>query len=172
MNWRERFAALKRRPAHLAPCAHPTTGIRAKETAAGVRYATLCLTCGAHVPRCSWIRKADLRHHDQIPLADAAAFSAYWTERSRAEQDWRQAERAAWWDLYNDYLDSPEWRALRDHVVARDRVCRRCGGTGEVVHHITYERVGAESPADLFLLCTGCHDFAHQVRGDLRGRVA
>ena len=64
---------------------------------------------------------------------------------------------------YLRYLRSPEWQARRRAVWSRAKGrCERCGAPGRDVHHLTYERVGAERLDDLRLLCRRCHCLAHR----------
>lgn len=65
---------------------------------------------------------------------------------------------------YVSYLKSPAWKSKRAKVKLRDGGrCRLCGngGLGLEVHHLTYERFGAEHLSDLILLCHGCHAEIH-----------
>jgi hypothetical protein len=93
--------------------------------------------------------------------------------RYNSEQDWYgqlqsvRRDGDAWWDIYNLYLRSPEWKAKREEVKARARNrCEICGRTpgygwkprGYQVHHETYVRAGAELLSDLLYLCGRCHD--------------
>jgi hypothetical protein len=55
--------------------------------------------------------------------------------------------------------DPAHWRQVRAAALARDRGCRLCGDDRELeVHHRSYQRWGREEPADLTVLCRGCHD--------------
>lgn len=78
--------------------------------------------------------------------------------------DWRSKFLSAkgkplWWITYGDYMASKEWSALRKKILRRDKGCRVCGGVSELhVHHRTYDRVGAEDPSDLTVLCRECHE--------------
>ena len=65
---------------------------------------------------------------------------------------------------YHRYLESEEWGNKRADVLARDdEKCEHCGGYFYLhVHHLTYERVGAESLDDLLTLCRSCHEAVHQ----------
>jgi hypothetical protein len=63
---------------------------------------------------------------------------------------------------YVAYLKSPEWAARRDAALAHaGGTCERCGAPAREVHHLTYERVGAELPDDLIARCPGGHRRAH-----------
>jgi 5-methylcytosine-specific restriction endonuclease McrA len=65
---------------------------------------------------------------------------------------------------YQGYIRSDIWRrkadAAKKRAGYRCQVCNR--GAHEVVqlevHHRTYERLGAEEPGDLTVLCETCHD--------------
>lgn len=96
-----------------------------------------------------------------------------WPARFRAIEQlrWGPRRQRLWFDLYAQYLESPEWRTLRARVIERDERCRRCFLPGEVVHHLTYERIGAERLGDLFFLCTSCHEEAHRTKARLRRRA-
>jgi 5-methylcytosine-specific restriction endonuclease McrA len=75
-----------------------------------------------------------------------------------------EAESDRWWEWYNGYLQSPEWRALRDLVLMRAN--GRCEGCGTAepseVHHLTYDHAGAEFLFELVALCTNCHERLHR----------
>lgn len=68
------------------------------------------------------------------------------------------------------YLQSTEWKSLRNQVFARDNhTCQSCGSQSSLnCHHITYERLGAENLEDLITLCggpNGCHTKLHKLLG-------
>jgi 5-methylcytosine-specific restriction endonuclease McrA len=70
---------------------------------------------------------------------------------------------------YRDYLASPEWQATAAAALERaDQRCQVCNAdrwfSPLEVHHRTYERLGAERPADLIVLCRHCHDLFHAHR--------
>jgi hypothetical protein len=60
---------------------------------------------------------------------------------------------------YEQYLQTPQWRARRNRALSQARHrCHRCGANRRLqVHHLTYERLGAELDSDLEVLCRGCH---------------
>lgn len=66
---------------------------------------------------------------------------------------------------YAEYLQSPWWRAKRNDALRAARYrCQRCESKRELqVHHLTYERIGAELPGDLEVLCRGCHLGEHSL---------
>lgn len=64
---------------------------------------------------------------------------------------------------YLNYLESPQWRYLRERVKARDGyVCQDCGTNRSLhVHHLTYERIFREPLSDLITVCDDCHRTRH-----------
>lgn len=64
---------------------------------------------------------------------------------------------------YEEYLNSPEWQALRGQVWKRDEgKCVFCKRPGEDVHHVIYpKRLGTEDPATLLTVCRRCHQLIH-----------
>ena len=70
---------------------------------------------------------------------------------------------------YRAYMVSDCWARTRKAALARaGRRCQSCGWTPQAgslfrleVHHRTYARLGHELPADLVVLCTGCHAAEH-----------
>jgi hypothetical protein len=66
---------------------------------------------------------------------------------------------------YEDYLRTPEWRARRQEALKRAQYrCYLCNTNQSPleVHHRTYERLGAEAPEDLYVLCDSCHQWYHR----------
>lgn len=64
---------------------------------------------------------------------------------------------------YKKYLASEKWRlrVRRAALLDAGGKCERCGRRAEHVHHLTYERLGAERPEDTQALCARCHMEAH-----------
>lgn len=66
------------------------------------------------------------------------------------------------------YLKSPEWKALKSKVLNRDNfTCQSCNTDGIPleVHHITYQNFGNENLSDLVSLCRNCHQSIHDKHG-------
>lgn len=77
-------------------------------------------------------------------------------------EELRGEKKSEWWDWYNQYLQSPEWKSKRELVLARDRVCAGCGERrSDHVHHLTYDHVGNEFLWELVGVCVCCHQKAH-----------
>lgn len=69
---------------------------------------------------------------------------------------------AQWFALHAAYLHTPEWKARRKAVLARDRwICRAqlavCDGHAIEVHHTTYRHWRNEPLFDLVAVCERCH---------------
>lgn len=70
---------------------------------------------------------------------------------------------------YKRYLRTQHWQQIRAKVLQRaNGRCERCGyepwrpGTLQV-HHLSYDRLGAESLEDLVAICPRCHMKIHAV---------
>ena len=62
---------------------------------------------------------------------------------------------------YQQYLKSPQWRAIREQVISvHNGKCQLCGSRKRlVVHHTKYPEVlGEESLETLQCLCEDCHN--------------
>jgi len=64
---------------------------------------------------------------------------------------------------YAEYLQTNHWKRTRNHALRRAGFhCSRCNANRELqVHHLTYERLGAERDSDLEVLCKACHENHH-----------
>ena len=67
---------------------------------------------------------------------------------------------------YQEYLQTVHWERKRQDALERAAFrCQVCNATNRLdVHHRTYERRGAEAPADLIVLCRECHEMFHANR--------
>ena len=65
--------------------------------------------------------------------------------------------------VYAEYLQSDAWRERRDAALERaGHRCQLCNSDAPLhVHHRTYDRLGAELPQDLTVLCEHCHQKFH-----------
>lgn len=93
-----------------------------------------------------------------------ARVRARWRERDKrlAELGYRD---------YAHYLRSPHWKQIRGRYRATRWLPQECicGEPRTDLHHMTYERVGAERLEDLIALCRNCHVMVHALerRGDI-----
>lgn len=152
----------------------PSASLVCRMIAGGtVQVLMQCNTCGKAL---GGAHKRD-QHPDwaDYPKWDAdlrAAFDYTQTDRFRQDQEARFAGRDEWWDLYNDYLLSPVWRARRERVLMRaNRLCEGCGDREATqAHHLRYpqnclpgsaEWMAQEKLFDLVAVCAKCHDDVH-----------
>jgi hypothetical protein len=94
-------------------------------------------------------------------------------ERLQRQQQLAREERnRQWWEDYNAYLQSPEWRAKRAKVMRRaNGMCEGCGERPAVqVHHLRYplwcmpgspEWITQEKLFHLRAICISCHTDVH-----------
>jgi hypothetical protein len=85
----------------------------------------------------------------------------------RTKRRRRPSADRVWSGSYHEYLASPEWRSRREWALERaDHRCQLCNSTRTPlhVHHRTYERLGAEFPSDVIVLCEACHGTFHDER--------
>lgn len=103
---------------------------------------------------------------------DWAVKSAQYAAEEEARRIEREQNEAEFWDRYNAYLRSPEWRAKANAVLARaGHVCEGCGvARASTAHHVTYENCFAEFLWELRAVCTSCHDRFHAARDARRAR--
>ncbi len=74
--------------------------------------------------------------------------------------------------IQNPYAGSKQWRCRRSEVIQRQRFrCHRCQREKRLqVHHLSYEHLGDERPAELVALCVTCHWTVHQDEQQARWR--
>ena len=116
------------------------------------------------------VAAADLVEGERQPVADRVSplLENLYRERDRVAPFW-DVPGSPWHERYDEYLRSDEWLALRRLVLRRDGY--RCRHTGKAsrpgdplqVHHLTYERVGAERLDDLITLCRSAHQRLHDL---------
>ena len=66
---------------------------------------------------------------------------------------------------YKDYLESELWAVIKRVVFKiRGYRCEICGTAKNLtVHHLTYDRIGAEELEDLLVVCKSCHRKIHET---------
>jgi hypothetical protein len=65
---------------------------------------------------------------------------------------------------YDEYLASDHWQDVRRRYQESQmpQKCLRCRSKFYELHHMTYERLGAEALTDLAPLCRFCHEKLHE----------
>jgi len=76
----------------------------------------------------------------------------------------KEKDREEWFNLYNKYLDSQEWKNTRQKSLEHyNHICQGCfTETATEVHHLSYNHVGNELMFELVPLCFSCHVKAHE----------
>lgn len=66
-------------------------------------------------------------------------------------------------EQYHDFLQSKEWKAVRDMYLRDHKTCNMCGRPAEEVHHFIYEEgpLGYLNTENLTALCRSCHREVH-----------
>lgn len=96
------------------------------------------------------------------------------TALPHVRERWRQRDAALdrlGYGTYRDYLRSPHWVKVKARY--RESILPQacmCGEETVDLHHMTYERIGAERLADLLPLCRRCHAMVHEL--ERRGEIA
>jgi hypothetical protein len=115
-----------------------------------------CTTCG--VPVGSAVKRDGQVHRDW----DCATYVHYHAQIKAAREAELEQDRAE----YAEYLQTPEWRAKADAVLARaNYVCEGCGVRRPTqVHHLTYQNIFEEFLFELVAVCPQCHQRIHRRR--------
>lgn len=70
------------------------------------------------------------------------------------------------WDKYNKYLKTKQWRELREKVFKRDNYkCLLCGEKANTCHHLSYGmwiKFENSRRLECVSLCKKCHELVHQ----------
>lgn len=152
-------------------CDHAKVQVRARiSTNSATHMIRQCLRCGIAVGQA--ISKADaLRFTSAEPPPFDAGLNKRWWEEYNAEIEKitqssgsrREYTRASFLHRYDEYLQSPEWKARRALVIERAAgLCEGCRLRPPTqVHHRTYRHVGREFIFELAAVCDDCHEVLH-----------
>lgn len=94
---------------------------------------------------------------------------------ARAKVTWQRLRKQGDPSWYSAYLRSRHWKQFRKQMIEKAGYkCSQCSrvdphrdrkrGSRMNVHHKTYERVGAERPSDVVVLCWICHKAEHSTK--------
>jgi 5-methylcytosine-specific restriction endonuclease McrA len=70
----------------------------------------------------------------------------------------------SYYKQYSRYINSAEWKSLRNQVIKRDKgTCQKCGSKSFLtVHHFSYpQNLGNETLDTLITWCEDCHNIHH-----------
>ena len=134
-----------------------------RATRSGVQYGYQCTRCGKW--RC--VRKSAMPLTATLSDYDGQIGKAFAEDAQRKSREHyesqRRSEQESWFEQYNEYLKSSEWRSRRQRVLDRDgHLCQAClRRKATQVHHLTYEHVGNEPLFELTSVCRVCHEAIH-----------
>lgn len=112
-------------------------------------FAYQCVKCGRRVGRRVPRETLSLKQMREARL---------WNAKLRARGRGTARSRR-----YQTYMASPEWRRLRQTILARDGYkCQICGEEATDCHHLSYSRFGHELETDLISVCGPCNQAERQ----------
>lgn len=96
----------------------------------------------------------------EIPVDYASENSARMEIYRRLLDKLSKAKNTSWWNWYNEYLKSDQWREKHNLIMQRaGGMCEGCGKQKATqVHHLTYTHAGNELLWELVAICDTCHD--------------
>lgn len=66
-----------------------------------------------------------------------------------------------------DYLNSPEWKAIKNLVFSKTVICQCCNSKiAKDLHHMVYRNIVDVKITDLLPVCRGCHVLIHKAISD------
>jgi len=97
-----------------------------------------------------------------IPCKDLDDYKKFIDELEKPFQDElnriREIHHESFNERYINYINSNEWKLLRDKVLERDEyICQICHRPAIEVHHLTYAHLAKEFLFELISLCSDCH---------------
>lgn len=105
--------------------------------------------------------------------AEHARLSEQWKREAEEREALKRKEQIEWWNAYNLYLQSADWKDKRSLVLERAKgVCEGCGEERAVqVHHLWYppkgcrpgseEWIRLEKLFQMVAVCKQCHQDLH-----------
>jgi 5-methylcytosine-specific restriction endonuclease McrA len=148
---------------------HPVKLITSSGT---IQVRTQCQNCGDLRPNSLGGYSKEQR--ERLPLVDlrkkeerqnkySDLVKSFWSKISEKRSKQHEAGKKKWMAKYNDYLNSPAWKAKRLAVLKRDEyLCQCClNAYATQVHHKSYQFVdmqGSEPAFDLVAICVPCHE--------------
>jgi hypothetical protein len=151
-------------------CDHPESRQVLEVDRRGVkRYRLQCAVCGRSATGCAaYIKAVEVDRDKPVGAWDDELERSWRTFKNeaweRARERNREDERKLWGLYYNWYLSTPHWRTKREEILKLCRgVCEKCNSRPvSEIHHMNYERLGAEDLEDIAGLCSWCHSETHR----------
>jgi len=132
-------------------------------------YCYQCIICGKSSP---FLKRLDAEKiiASGVPVEpyDEYRQDRYYDDTRASSIAEREADTQKRRDEYSGYLQSPEWKSIREKVL--NRCVWTCEGCGECrathVHHKTYDNIFDELMFQLVGLCDSCHKKLHPGAAD------
>lgn len=145
-------------------CEHNNQELRRRTIRGGaIQYRYQCLRCGEAVGSAVASSKAAAN----TKAFDEELYTSWVEARQASAQKLLSAyDKKRFFESYNAYLKTDEWKAKRRRVLERARgICEGClEKPATQVHHLTYDNVGDELLFQLVAICDECHDKCHPER--------
>jgi len=148
-----RFQALSTEIQLDRDCSHPSGAwVRVATRQGGYEVRRQCQDCGQVEETVRTPRAGD----GQIAWVDQALAATY--ESNNLERSTRRARnKIAWRKLFQDYVESQEWKNRTGLVMRRNLdACEGCYHPAVTVIHRSFENVGNEPLWDLAAVCRNC----------------
>lgn len=144
-------------------CRHENKTVRRRVVRGGaLQLVSQCVRCGEAVgsPIAAKALQQDIASLESWDDDLKEQFRAAREQQFEALKKQHREQRRG---LYDGYLGSAQWKALRAKVLKRAQgMCEGCASAPATeVHHLTYARWGREMLFDLVAICEACHDAVH-----------
>jgi len=147
-------------------CKHLRFEIRYRKATNGtLMYKKQCIRCGETLG--DWIPHSRIPPAAEIVPIDDGLPQRYQLNVRELKQALferkKELERKDFFESYDEYLNTPEWREKRVLVFKRcNGICEGCGiKKATEIHHLSYKNVGNEFLFELAGVCSDCHIKAH-----------
>jgi hypothetical protein len=134
-------------------------------------YVNQCVVCGGSSTAIAHDSLSYTQKHTATEFDEG--LRKRWHEDAEARRQAAAVERQAEFErgrierqeFYNDYINSPEWRALsRRKIRQAGGICEGCGERPATQsHHLTYKHLGCEFLWELKAVCEACHKRVHGI---------
>ena len=156
-------------------CAHENTSVvKASMSNGAIMVKHQCLRCGWSGGNALPHKSLDL---ERIPLRDEQLPQDWYALKNERRAQLRlqlYPDQNEWWTVvYEPYLQSDHWKALRRRVLSRDSfLCQNCfrhvlDSTAHI-HHLSYKglrETGESFAFECVTLCRHCHERVHPHMG-------
>ena len=149
-------------------CDHKNTDTRKLRVQGGAwQLVHQCLDCGERASSNALSQSAV--NMADVPEFDQELLNSNRENKNRAAKNIEDRfDRNKWFESYDKYLGSDDWKDKRRLVMERaGNVCEGCRKRQAIeIHHITYDHAGNEFLFELVAVCEECHERLHTSEDD------